>query len=194
MNSVTISNAQEREERIKLGQGLGWSIAAFLLCLLPFLNIILSAVGFVRTSTRITVQHKKRRIVYTCISLLALILCVAIFVGQIYVYVRRPTILTDLKNLSWNVLSGTTTSQEAKNELIGMISGDASLSDTGDGMSYPDGYIPESGQDYSGMDDPGLGASTEDNAFMEGDMPISTADHSFMEGDTSFSESAADVG
>ncbi len=172
MNNITISNAQEREERIKLGQGLGWSIAAFLLCWLPFLNIIFSAVGFVRTSTRITIQHKKRRIIYTCVSLLVLVLCVAVFVGQIYVYVRRPTILTDLKNLSWNVLSGTMTSDDAKNELIGMVNGSAAPSDTGDGTSYPEGYVPEEGQDYSGMENPGLGIPVEGDAFIEGDMPI----------------------
>lgn len=106
MSMTKLSKGQEREERTKMGQGMICSVVGLLLCLVPFVNLILSAIGFVRICGRVTERHRVRRLVYLILSGVILVVSVGVLMGEIYIFSRRPTIMSDLGTLSLEVLSG----------------------------------------------------------------------------------------
>lgn len=157
MSMTKLSKGQEREERTKMGQGMICSVVGLLLCLVPFVNLILSAIGFIRICGRLTERHRVRRLVYLILSGVILVVSVGVLMGEIYIFSRRPTIMSDLGTLSLEVLSGEKTFDQGKEEFVSWIT-----APEGTGTEDPN-YQFESGMDYTGMDNPGLGSGYLDD-------------------------------
>lgn len=157
MSMTKFSKGQEREERTKMGQGMICSVFGLIFCLVPFVNLILSAIGFIRICGRITERHRVRRIVYLVLSGIILVVTSGMLMGEVYVFSRRPTIMSDLGTLSLEVLSGEKSFDQGKDQLIALITTPAG-SETAD-----PNYEFENGKDYTGMDNPGLGGGYLDD-------------------------------
>ncbi|NLG24930.1 MAG: hypothetical protein GX558_06215, partial [Clostridiales bacterium] len=72
---ANLSRSQEREERVKMGRGMLTSIFGLIFCWVPLLGLLLSSVGFVKVSMRLTTRHRARYATYFIATLLILILC-----------------------------------------------------------------------------------------------------------------------
>ncbi len=135
---AVLTRAQEREERKKMGRGLTISVVALILCWVPILGILLAAAGFISVLRCVTQKYRKRFVVYTIVVSLTLLICAGVLVGEVYAYSRNPNIL-----------------QTTGTWLLEKITGQ-SMDDTN--------YL--GGDDYSDMDNPGLGMN--DDLFAKG--------------------------
>lgn len=125
----TYSKTHEKEERAKMGRGLWHSIFGALFCWLPGVGLLLAISGFARQMVRMTQAYKKRLLVYTVISLVSLVLCIGVLMGEVYAYAKDPDVLSKVSLQVWQAVTG----QE----------------------NYP--WAAGGGNDYTGMSNPGLG-------------------------------------
>ena len=130
---ATLTRAQEREERRRMGRGVTTSIAALFLCWVPVLGILLAAIGFIGVMRTITVQHRKRFVASLIAVILILVLCAGVLTAEVYAYSRDPNMLDNL---------GT--------RLLEMITGE-----------YADDYNYSGGTDYTDYGTTGLGMNAD---------------------------------
>lgn len=103
---MNYSRGQERDERAKLGTGLRLSVFGLIFCWLPFVGLILAAAGFIKIFVRITGRHKKRRAAYMAVSLVVLIACTGVLMGEVRAYINNPNIVQDTGMWLYTKLTG----------------------------------------------------------------------------------------
>lgn len=187
---VVLSRAQEREERRKMGRGMSTSIAALILCWVPVLGFLLSAVGFISVVRCITRRHRVRHIIYTVISAIMVILCAGVLMVEIYTYSRNPNILNDAG--TWLLAKITGQSADDSNYLGGEDYTDEDYPGMGlqdelfssgyydaDGnfIPYPDEGEGDQGEDADSPDDDGYDdPDADDEANTDSDIDDPEAD------------------
>ena len=89
-----------------MGRGLRASVIALLLCWLPVVGLLLSAVGFIRVAGRVTQAHKARQAVYLAVSLVVLIVCSGALAAEAYVYTHDPNLVADVRDWVLDKVTG----------------------------------------------------------------------------------------
>jgi len=103
---LDISKSQEREERHGLGRGMVTSVFGLLFCWVPLLGLLLSAVGYGRIVSRVTVRHRARRSLYAIVSFLMLVVSTGVLMAECYFYVQDPDILQNLGMRAYTLITG----------------------------------------------------------------------------------------
>ncbi len=116
-----------------MGRSVTTSVVALLLCWVPVLGIILSAIGFIGVMRTITEKHKRRFVVSLIATIIILVICTGVLTAEVYAYSRDPDLL-----------------QNAGIRLLEIITGE-----------YVDDYNYSGGIDYSDMNMPGLGMNAD---------------------------------
>ena len=130
---ASLSRAQEREEKRKIGKGLTTSVVALFLCWLPVVGVVLAAVGFIGIMGCITERYRKKFVFSLIASILILAICVGVLTFEVFAYSRDPNILENTGEWILGVLTGEST----------------------------DDYNYMGGEDYSGDEYQGLGMNDE---------------------------------
>ncbi len=89
-----------------MGRGLRASVIALLLCWLPVVGLLLSAVGFIHVAGRVTQAHKARQVVYLAVSLVVLIVCSGALAAEAYVYTHDPYLVADVRDWVLDKVTG----------------------------------------------------------------------------------------
>ena len=105
------SKSHERDEVRKIKRGIIDSILALVFCWVPIVGLILSIVGYLRQAVRLTEEHTKKHKTGLVLSIVALVVCVSVFLFECYYYSRHPDVLTTgprsfLEKISGQSLSG----------------------------------------------------------------------------------------
>lgn len=168
MPMAKYSKSHEREEREKMGRGFWHSLFGLLFCWVPGLGLLLSVSGFVRQIVRITEKYRVRLALYLLFAIISLVLCVGVFVAEVYQYSRDPDMPQKVMADVWQTLTG-------QSELPWEAGGSGEGTDyTGyeqPGLGVLDGYSGDGSMDPEGDADVPDEQYTDDGLVPEGDSP-----------------------
>ncbi|MBO4367222.1 MAG: hypothetical protein J5859_00800 [Clostridia bacterium] len=106
MTAVRYSRSHEKEEKLLLGKGIRRTWAAFLLCWVPVIGLLLSVSGYLRVMVRLTRKYRRKRAGALTASFLVMLLCTSVLLGEAWAYSRDPDIVNRGIRMVWTAVVG----------------------------------------------------------------------------------------